>query len=677
MLGHYKNDNLLFPEIQKGFKNAQGNKWSFLAECVKMPLSSAGIQAEDVNTGYGPYGGQCKDSILVVCFGQHYPAAVGENTVSDIGSISPSKMSVRNSAHEEVDASENKADVTIHTIEGLSKDIDYKIDDIPPWYVSLILSFQHYLMMLGGTVSYPYLISSHLCIPNDDATRGYLISTTLFVSGIGTLLQTTVGTRLPIVQGSSMAFLVPLLTILHLPEWKCPEKNSNMSLTPDQTAEIWMPRMREVQGAIIGASVFEMLIGMTGMIGLLLNWITPLAIVPTISLVTLPLFAEAAHSASGHWGIAALTIGLMILFSQGLRDFTIPYFKYSSKKGWTTGRFPLFKLFPILLTLILSWSLCGIFTAANIFQEGNPARTDTLLSVLDNSPWIRLPYPGQFGLPTFSVAAVLGAIAGSFASIIESVGDYYACARLSGAEAPPKHAINRGIFVEGLCCMIAGFFGTACGLTSFSENIGAIGITKVASRRVIQYGGLVMVLFGMFGKFGGIFVTIPQPILGGLFCIMFSMVTAIGLSSLHFIDLNSSRNLFVLGFSLFMGLCIPSWIQSNPGAIQTGNKIVDQIITILLRTNMLVGGFIGFLLDNIIPGTDEERGLLKWKKQARNGSISLKSYELPYIKKFLERRSFFRHLPISPSYEEGSMKIKFLSIKSLRKNKTTNSIEMS
>lgn len=88
-------------------------------------------------------------------------------------------------------------------------------------------------------------------------------------------------------------------------------------------------------------------------------------------------------------------------------------------------------------------------------------------------------YSGQFGLPTFTVAAVLGAISGSFASVIESVGDYYACARLSGADSPPKHAINRGIFVEGLCCLLSGTFGTACGLTSFSENIGAIGITKV------------------------------------------------------------------------------------------------------------------------------------------------------------------------------------------------------
>ncbi|GIX85054.1 hypothetical protein CEXT_789231 [Caerostris extrusa] len=308
---------------------------------------------------------------------------------------------------------------------------------------------------------------------------------------------------------------------------------------------------------------------------------------------------------------------------------------------------------------------------------GNPARTDTLLPVLENSPWFRVPYPGQWGLPTFTMASILGVLAGSVASAIESVGDYYACARLSGADSPPKHAINRGICVEGIGCVIAGLFGTASGVTSFSENIGAIGITKVASRRVIQYGSLLMILFGMLGKFGGIFVTIPQPILGGMFCVMFSMVTAVGLSTLHFVDLNSSRNIFVLGFSLFMGLCIPKWIQANPGAIQTGNEIADQIITILLSTNMLVGGFIGFLLDNSIPGTDEERGILKWRKQTNidsGRSVSSKTYELPFITNFMKKHPFFRFLPTSPSYEEGSMKNKFFIVRNYFKREKSTEI---
>ena len=70
-------------------------------------------------------------------------------------------------------------------------------------------------------------------------------------------------------------------------------------------------------------------------------------------------------------------------------------------------------------------------------------------------------------------------LAGVLASMIESVGDYYACARLSGAPPPPRHAINRGIGMEGIGCLLAGAWGSGNGTTSYSENIGAIGITKV------------------------------------------------------------------------------------------------------------------------------------------------------------------------------------------------------
>ena len=153
-----------------------------------------------------------------------------------------------------------------------------------------------------------------------------------------------------------------------------------------------------------------------------------------------------------------------------------------------------------------------------------------------------------------TVAGVFGMLAGVLASAIESVGDYYACARLSGAPPPPVHAINRGIGTEGVACVLAGLMGSGNGTTSYSENIGAIGITKVGSRRVVQFGSIFMLLIGIVCKFSAIFLTIPQPIVGGVYCVMFGTIAAVGLSNLQFVDLNSTRNLFVLGFSMFMAL---------------------------------------------------------------------------------------------------------------------------
>lgn len=78
-----------------------------------------------------------------------------------------------------------------------------------------------------------------------------------------------------------------------------------------------------------------------------------------------------------------------------------------------------------------------------------------------------------------SLSSVLGMMAGVLASTMESIGDYYACARLSGAPPPPNHAINRGIAMEGIGCILAALWGTGNGTTSYSQNIAALGITKV------------------------------------------------------------------------------------------------------------------------------------------------------------------------------------------------------
>ena len=92
------------------------------------------------------------------------------------------------------------------------------------------------------------------------------------------------------------------------------------------------------------------------------------------------------------------------------------------------------------------------------------------------------------------------------------------------------------------------------GTSSYSSNIGAIGVTGVGSRRVFQYSAIIMILFGCLGKLNAFFVTIPTPIVGGIFCFLFGTIVAVGLSSLQFVDLNSGRNQFVLGFSIFFSL---------------------------------------------------------------------------------------------------------------------------
>ncbi|MEC8277724.1 MAG: solute carrier family 23 protein, partial [Myxococcota bacterium] len=230
-----------------------------------------------------------------------------------------------------------------------------------------------------------------------------------------------------------------------------------------------------------------------------------------------------------------------------------------------------------------------------------------------NAPWFRVPYPFQWGMPVFGAAAIVGMIAGYVASMVESIGDYYACARLAGAPPPDEKTINRGITFEGIGCLIAGIIGTGNGTTSYSENIGAIGLTRVGSRRVVQAGGLIMIVLGMVSKFGALFTTIPSPIVGGMYCAMFGMIAAVGMSNLQFVNLNSGRNLFIIGFAFFMGLSVPEYFSASPIDLGESLKAVTDILNTLGSTGMAVGAFIALILDNTIPGTDEERGLVAWK----------------------------------------------------------------
>ena len=451
----------------------------------------------------------------------------------------------------------------------------YGINDSPPMGETIILGFQHYLTMFGSTVAIPLLLAPALGI-TDPVQKGWLIATMFFVSGITTLLQTIWGNRLPIVQGGTFSFLAPTFAIC------------GMAALANAG---WEVRMQHVQGAIIAGSLAEIIVGASGLVGRLLKFVGPITIAPTIALIGLSLFKFGAPEAGRYWPIGGLTIFLIILFSQYLRN------KHRT-----------FELYPILLAIVTAWIISAICTALGIFPAGHPAHTS--LANLKDAPWFRIPHPFQWGFPQFGAAAIVGMLAGYIASIVESIGDYYACARLSGAPIPDKKTINRGITFEGIGCFIAGIFGTGNGTTSYSENIGAIGLTRVGSRRVVQAGAVIMILLGTVSKFGALFTTIPQPIVGGMYCAMFGMIAAVGLSNLQFVDLNSPRNLFILGFAFFMGLSVPEYFGQHP--MQFEPIWLANIINTLGSTGMAVGAFSALILDNTIPGTVEERGLNAW-----------------------------------------------------------------
>ena len=464
----------------------------------------------------------------------------------------------------------------------------YSIDDEPPMLQSGLLGLQHFLTMVGSTVVIPFVLQGAMGFDNDQLAK--LIATMFFVSGIVTLLQTTWGNRLPIIQGGTFSLLAPTFAIC--------------TMGALATAG-WEVRMREVQGAIIVGGAIEALMGYTGLVGRLRRYLTPVTIAPTIALIGLALFNFGAPWAGQDWYLGGLTILLVIAFSQFFRDVNA------------------IRMFPILLAIVIAWGVAGFGTMSGHYQPSDAGYIQT--GIIANAPAVRVPYPFQWGMPTFTIAGIVGMLAGYLASVVESIGDYYACARLSGAPKPTDATINRGIGMEGVGSVLAGIFGTGNGTTSSSENIGAIAITRVGARRVVQAAGIILLALGIFGQFAAFFASIPKPIVGGLFCALFGMIASVGLSNLQFVDLNSARNLFIIGFALFMGLTLPAFFSvSNPmtgeviGGLAkwdpTAYAAIPDVIKALGQSGMSVGAVLAFTLDNVIPGTPEERGIVAWQK---------------------------------------------------------------
>ncbi|XP_052797378.1 solute carrier family 23 member 1-like [Mya arenaria] len=553
--------------------------------------------------------------------------------------------------------------------------LQYKVDDNPPWISTILLGFQHYLMLLSSNLATPGLMASIICavnIPEAMHVRSVLLGNMIFACGVCTLLQTFLGARLPIVQCPAFAYIVPMLALVKIPRWSCPaaaeEGLVNITANGSQLADgavssDHVERMNQLTGSIMVAALLEILIGASGLVSVLLKFIGPLTVAPTIMLMGLSV-AETGFDLSGkHWGISAATIILIILFSE-----IIPIFEFSnpfSKNKDQKIQFVLHKLFSVILSTCIMWFVCYILTATGALPEeghyGYEARTDIRLDVINEVAWVRFPYPGYWGTPTFNSGFFIAMIAGVVTSVIESIGDYYTCARLAGALPPPTHAVNRGIFVEGIDCIISSAVGAGFGVTSCSQNIGVISLTKVGSRRVVLMGGFIMALFGCLGKFSAVVVSMPDPIIGASFLVLFGVLAAVGASNLQYVDLNSSRNLVVFGISLFLGLSFPNWVTANEQLIRTGNENLDQVIQALLANNMFMGCFSALVLDNVIPGTDEERGIIIWREvpedtdedsdDNQDNNLTMKTYDLPFGMNLIRSLRWGKYVPFFPTFE--------------------------
>ncbi|KAF3323335.1 nucleobase-ascorbate transporter LPE1-like protein [Carex littledalei] len=498
--------------------------------------------------------------------------------------------------------------------------IDYCITSPPPWHTTMLVGFQHYVIMLGTIVLIATILVPQMGGGYEEKAR--VIQSMVFVAGINTLLQVYFGTRLPVVIGGSFTYLLPTLSIIL-------SRRYTYFIDP---YERFYHTMRAIQGAMICASIFQIVVGYFGLWGVCIRFLSPVIAAPWVMLSALGLYYIAFPALANcvEIGLPALII-LVVLFMYA------PY-------GLNQGSF-VFGRCAVLVTIIIVWIYAHILTAAGAYNGRPPetqysCRTDRA-GIIWGSPWVRIPYPLQWGRPLFYAGDAFAMIAASFVSLVESTGTIIAVQRFCSATFVPPSVFSRGIGWQGIAIMLDGLFGTANGSAASVENAGLLAVTRVGSRRVIKIAACFMIFFSIFAKFGAVIASIPIPLFFGIYCVLYAYAASAGIGLLQFCNINSLRNKFIIGFALILGLSIPQFfreyfIESGYGPMHTRTRAFNDIINVIFSSSATVGAIIAYLLDWSHCYRDDsvrkDRGL-HWFYKYRSYNADARSeefYALPY-----------------------------------------------
>ena len=422
-------------------------------------------------------------------------------------------------------------------------DPDYELPMVP----RVALGMQHVLAMFASNVTPSIIIAGAAGFAFGSADMVFLIQMAMLFAGIATLFQTVgfgpVGARLPVMQGTSFAFVPIMIGVV---------KSSGMAA---------------LMGSIIVAGVFHAALGTV--IGRIRHWFPPLVsgmVITTIGLYLIPVGIRYAAGGAAdfqvnnpNWGdFSHWSLALVVIFvALGCKFFT---------RGLTSSA-------AILLGLIAGY-LVGIATGAVNF------------GAVGKAAWFAIPMPLQYGIE-FNMAAIIGMCLISVVSAIETVGDISAIAKGgAGREASDKELAG-GTYADGLGSAVAGIFG---GLpnTSFSQNVGIVSMTGVMSRGVVTIGAIFLIICGFVPKIGAVVSSMPIEVLGGGVILMFGMVVSAGVSMLSTVNW-TRRNMMILATSMSVGIglqAVPKSMQHLPdtlGMLMTSGLLPVAVLAVVMN----------------------------------------------------------------------------------------------
>jgi|TARA_Y100000294_G_scaffold50561_1_gene47635 NCS2 family nucleobase:cation symporter-2 len=416
-----------------------------------------------------------------------------------------------------------------------------------PLNQSIPLGIQHVLAMFAGNITVPIIIAG--IFGQTPEQKIFLIQMALFVAGVATIIQTVgigkVGSRLPIIQGTSFAF-IPVMAPF-----------AKVGLGAVFTA------------AFIGG-IFQMWIGR--MLKPIRHLFPPL--------VT---------------GIVVLMIGVSLL-KVG--------FMYAGGGGWLLNNKP--EVFGNSNHLIISFTVLIVALWAHQKGKGMVSAASILIGMIAGyivamlmgmvnygkiaaAGWFAFPMPFQYGID-FVPGAIILMLFMAIVTTIETIGDISATTMGGSNREATDKELSGGIMADGLGTAFGSIFN-AMPNTSYSQNAGLVAFTGVISRHVGTVAGVILILLGLFPKLGGIIAAMPESVIGGAAIIMFGLITSAGIKLIARSEMNQ-RNLLILGLSLSFGIgmsLLPQFVSHIPD--------FGISLKLLLTTGLIPAGILAFVLN--------------------------------------------------------------------------------
>lgn len=411
----------------------------------------------------------------------------------------------------------------------LPQGLIYGLEDRPPLRDALFAALQHLLAIFVAIITPPLIIAGALNL--DLETTGFLVSMSLFVSGLATFVQCRrlgpVGCGLLCVQGTSFSFIGPII------------------------AAGLAGGLPAIFGATIAGSVVEMLV--SRVLKFMRHIITPLVSGIVVTLIGLSLIrvgitacggGEAAKAAGTfgafeHVGLSALVLVLIIFFNRSSNH----YLRMSSI------------VIGLVIGYIVSYAL-GRVNFSDIRDFGS----------------LNIPIPFRYGV-TFDISAIISLGLVYLITAIEAYGDITANSLISGQPVEGDKFMKRasgGILADGFNSMLAGIFNSFPN-SIFAQNNGMIQLTGVASRYVGYFIAGMLVFLGLFPAVGLVFSLMPEPVLGGATLLMFGTVAAAGIRIIASQNINRKATL-VIAISFSFGLSVelvPEILTQLPDSVRS------------------------------------------------------------------------------------------------------------